>query len=109
MIRFAVNEIDVKTAATSAPLAIAVGFGAFDESYVPTKIAGDTQIRHVRLLRMPRGDEERYALDICDEVLEASSSRQHRFDFLRGDCRPGRTPRKLPVDAYYSDLSLVIE
>lgn len=48
--------------------------------------------------------DETYIIDICDEVLGAISNRQHRFDFLRGD-----KGHKLPVDAYYPDLALVIE
>lgn len=50
--------------------------------------------------------DEAYILDLCDEVLGRKARRQHRFDFLRGDGDPGR---KLPVDAYYSELNLVIE
>jgi hypothetical protein len=48
--------------------------------------------------------DEAYILDLCDQVLGLVSLRQHRFDFLRGD-----TGRKLPVDAYYRELGLVIE
>ena len=48
--------------------------------------------------------DEFYILELCDEVLKHIASRQHRFEFLRGD-----SGRKLPVDAYYSDLKLVIE
>ncbi len=48
--------------------------------------------------------DELYILKLCDEALKRKASRQHRFDFLRGD-----TGRKLPVDAYYDDLKLVIE
>lgn len=48
--------------------------------------------------------DESYILDICDEVLKQKSLRQHRFDFLRGDAGT-----KLPVDAYYPELNLVIE
>lgn len=48
--------------------------------------------------------DESYVIDLCDEVLGLKASRQHRFDFLRGD-----RGDKLPVDAYYADLSLVIE
>lgn len=48
--------------------------------------------------------DESYILDICDEVLKQKSLRQHRFDFLRGDAGA-----KLPVDAYYPELNLVIE
>ncbi len=48
--------------------------------------------------------DEHYILDLCDRVLGLTASRQHRFDFLRGD-----TGAKLPVDAYYPELDLVIE
>ena len=48
--------------------------------------------------------DEAYILDLCDEILKEKSLRQHRFDFLRGD-----TGTKLPVDAYYPNLNLVIE
>ncbi len=48
--------------------------------------------------------DEHYVINLCDEILGQTASRQHRFDFLRGDS--GMT---LPVDAYYSSLKLVIE
>jgi hypothetical protein len=48
--------------------------------------------------------DEIYILNLCDEVLSRKALRQHRFDFLKGD-----SGRKLPVDAYYEDLKLVIE
>jgi hypothetical protein len=53
--------------------------------------------------------DEHYVLDLCDKFLGAKSSRQHRFDFLTGD--PGKDGKRtrLPVDAYYADLNLVIE
>lgn len=51
---------------------------------------------------MPK--DEAYILDICDSVLGVRSLRQHRFDFLRGD-----RGHRLPVDAFYPSLSLVIE
>ena len=51
---------------------------------------------------MPR--DEGYVLDLCDRVLGRVARRQHRFDFLTGD-----TGRRLPVDAFYPDLKLVIE
>ena len=49
-------------------------------------------------------NDEHYIIDLCDHVLRQTAIRQHRFDFLRGD-----TGHKLPVDAYYPDLKLVIE
>lgn len=53
-----------------------------------------------------KNSDEHYVLDLCDEVLGLKASRQHTFDFLRGDGKPGR---KLPVDAYYPKLKLVVE
>jgi hypothetical protein len=49
-------------------------------------------------------EDEKYIIDLCDEALNAKGSRQHRFDFLRGDSR-----RRLPVDVFYQELNLVIE
>jgi hypothetical protein len=52
-----------------------------------------------------RGDsDESYVIDLCDEVLKLKALRQHRFDFLKGD-----SGTKLPVDAYYPSLNLVVE
>ena len=48
--------------------------------------------------------DEHYVLDLCDEVLGITGSRQHRFEFLKGD-----SGKKLPVDIYYKELNLVIE
>ena len=48
--------------------------------------------------------DEAYIIDLCDRVVGRVASRQHRFDFLRGD-----SGYRLPVDAYYADLKLVVE
>lgn len=48
--------------------------------------------------------DEHYVLNLCDNILDQSGKRQHRFDFLRGD-----SDTKLPVDIYYPELNLVIE
>ena len=59
---------------------------------------------------MPRSDsDEKYVLDLCDRVLGLTSSRQHRFDFLLGDPNKKGNQVRLPVDAYYNELKLVIE
>jgi hypothetical protein len=57
---------------------------------------------------MSRRDED-YVIDLCDFVLQLKAKRHHKFDFLIGD--PGKNGRcaKLPVDAYYEELNLVIE
>ena len=49
-------------------------------------------------------NDESYIIDLCDEVLGLKAQRQHRFDFLSG-----HSGSKLPVDAYYPSLHLVIE
>lgn len=48
--------------------------------------------------------DEDYVIDLCDNILGEKASRQHRFPFLVGD-----SGSKLPVDAYYPNLNLVIE
>lgn len=48
--------------------------------------------------------DESYVIDLCDEILGQRALRQHRFPFLVGD-----TGVRLPVDAYYSEFSLVVE
>ncbi|RZK02978.1 MAG: hypothetical protein EOO46_18200 [Flavobacterium sp.] len=48
--------------------------------------------------------DESYVIDLCDEVLKQKALRQHRFDFLKGDAGT-----RLPVDAYYPALNLVVE
>ena len=53
--------------------------------------------------------DEAYVIDLCDEALGRVALRQHRFDFLRGDAGPGRQGKRLPVDAYYPELRLVVE
>jgi len=54
--------------------------------------------------------DEHYVLDICDRILGSAGKRQHRFDWLLGDPSPvsGRSTR-LPVDAYWPALGLVVE
>ena len=56
-----------------------------------------------------RVSDESYIIDLCDRVLNLKAKRQHRFDFLRGDPGKNRRCAKLPVDAYYEELKLVVE
>jgi hypothetical protein len=53
--------------------------------------------------------DESYVNDICDGVLGERASRQHRFDWLRGDPGKDGIGRALPVDAFYARHRLVIE
>lgn len=59
---------------------------------------------------MKKQRDERYVLNLCDQVLGCNSTRQARFDYLRGDSRhPARLGVQLPVDAYWPNLKLVVE
>ena len=60
--------------------------------------------QHQDFLKKNKNRDEDYVLDLCDEVLGEKASRQHRFDFLKGDAGT-----KLPVDAYYASKCLVVE
>ena len=51
-----------------------------------------------------KNSDEYYVVGLCNEVLRLTASQQHKFNFLLGD-----TGRKLPVDAYYEELNLVVE
>lgn len=53
--------------------------------------------------------DEDYIIDLCDEILRCKASRQHRFDFLLGDPNAQGKCTRLPVDAYYEPLNLVVE
>lgn len=53
--------------------------------------------------------DEQYVIDLCDRILNLKASRQHKFDFLLGDPNPKGYAVKLPVDAYYQELNLVVE
>jgi hypothetical protein len=58
---------------------------------------------------MPRQDQA-YVTDLCDAVLCAPASREHRFEWLLGDPSPNTGRQvKLPVDAYWESLGLVME
>jgi hypothetical protein len=54
--------------------------------------------------------DERYVLELCDEILSARGRSQATFDWLRGDpssARPLGT--KLPVDGHWQALKLVVK
>lgn len=63
--------------------------------------------------------DEQYIIDLCNGVLNKQAKRQYRFDFLKGDKAKRKNGKivmvlreqgvKLPVDAYYEELNLVIE
>jgi hypothetical protein len=53
--------------------------------------------------------DEAYVIDLCDQLLGLKARRQHCFDFLLGDPNSAGRRTKLPVDAYYEELGMVIE
>ena len=53
--------------------------------------------------------DEHYIIELCDKLLNIKALRSHTFDFLRGDPNKKGVSRKLPVDAFYKSLNLVIE
>ena len=53
---------------------------------------------------MREHSDEAYVIDLCDKVLNRAAKRGHRFEFLIGD-----KGHKLPVDAFYEDLMIVVE
>jgi len=60
-------------------------------------------------VRGKSSSDEHWVIDLCDHVLNRTAIRQHRFPFLRGDPGPSGASVSLPVDAFYPDLSLVVE
>jgi len=72
-----------------------------DDDFI-TKLDSRRKPVHGKKRRKDR--DEWYILDLCDEVLNLKGDRQKHFPFLVGD-----SGKKLPVDAYYKELQLVIE
>lgn len=53
--------------------------------------------------------DEHYVINLCDKILKQEGLKQHRFDFLLGDPNKNGKQARLPVDAYYPSLNLVVE
>jgi hypothetical protein len=53
--------------------------------------------------------DEAYVIDLCEQVLGEPASRQHRFDWLRGDPTESGRRARLPVDAYFPGRKSVVE
>ena len=56
-----------------------------------------------------KDSDENYVIDLCDELLGETASRQHCFDFWKGDPGKNGQGRMLPVDAHYPLKNLVVE
>ena len=77
--------------------------------YTPNQEVATLSKKQIGTLKRVNSDEH-YVLNICDELLSDTASRQHRFPFLLGDFHKDKKTRtKLPVDGYYHSLNLVIE
>lgn len=81
-----------------------IGSPEFPVEFVPTRskvLPTKSAVPNIK----PRSlSDESYIIDLCDEALNLKAIRQHRFDFLLGD-----SGTRLPVDAYYPSLNLVVE
>lgn len=79
------------------------------KAYSPKEAIPEISKKKQHLLDIKNSDEN-YLLDLCDELLEQKASRKHTFDTLVGNLhKRGKGRTKLPLDAYYKDLKLVIE
>lgn len=67
-----------------------------EETAAPTKLYEREKGR--------KTSDESYVIDLCDEILGSKALRQYRFDFLKGDAGT-----RLPVDAFYPELKIVVE
>ena len=70
-------------------------------SYIPLRSHGPPESSSGGLID---SKDESYVISLCDHVIGQAALKQHCFSFLAGD-----TGRSLPVDAYYPNLSLVVE
>tara|TARA_R110002051_G_scaffold88673_2_gene156193 strand:+ start:1651 stop:2394 length:744 start_codon:yes stop_codon:yes gene_type:complete len=79
------------------------------KKYTPKEVISDITKKEQRILNIQNSDEY-YLVNLCDELLEQKASRKHTFDTLVGNLhKKGKGRTKLPLDAYYKDLKLVIE
>lgn len=79
------------------------------EKYEPKEAIPVITKKQQRLLDIKNSDEY-YLVDLCDEILGEEASRKHIFDSIVGNLhKHGKGRTKLPVDAYYKNLKLVIE
>lgn len=77
--------------------------------YTPKELINPITKKEQSALSIQNSDEF-YLVNLCDELLEQKASRKHTFDTLVGNLhKRGKGRTKLPLDAYYKDLKLVIE
>lgn len=79
------------------------------KQYTPKEVIPEISKKEQNLLDILNSDEN-YLINLCDELLGKEASRKHTFDTLVGNLhKRGKGRTKLPLDAYYKDLKLVIE
>jgi hypothetical protein len=79
------------------------------KAYTPNEVISPLTKKEIGLLNIENSDEF-YLVNLCDELLNEKASRKHTFDTLVGRLhKKGKMRTKLPLDAYYKDLKLVIE
>lgn len=79
------------------------------KEYSPSEVISPLTKKEKGILNIENSDEF-YLVNLCDELLKEKASRKHTFDTLVGRLhKRGKGRTKLPLDAYYEDLKLVIE
>ena len=79
------------------------------KEYSPSEAISPLTKKEKGVLNIENSDEF-YLVNLCDDLLKEKASRKHTFDTLLGKLhKKGKTRTKLPLDAYYEDLKLVIE
>lgn len=102
---FYASDFDLRRGYTEKDFLNAVIITGHDNQQMTRSAPIQKKKQPINKAQVKRKDsDERYVIDLCDEVLGLIGYRQHRFDFLKGD-----SGTKLPVDVYYPSLNLVIE
>lgn len=57
---------------------------------------------------MRNNNDEKYVLDLVDEMLNENFEWQKKFDYLRGDIEKRKIGTKLAVDAYFPNNNLIV-
>jgi len=79
------------------------------KKFTPNEVISPLTKKEKGILNIENSDEF-YLVNLCDELLKEKASRKHTFDTLVGRLhKKGKGRTKLPLDAYYEDLKLVIE
>ncbi len=79
------------------------------KAYTPKEVINPISKKEQHILTIQNNDEF-YLVNLCDELLRQKASRKHTFDTLVGNLhKRGKGRTKIPLDAYYEDLKLVIE